>query len=95
MALSQDFAKMIEGQIAVWQAQIEEHQKQLGQAGAEAPAGYEKAGSTMRENAEQARKLLQQVRDAGESARQDVQASSLEAFERLQKGRADALGRLF
>jgi|1186.fasta_scaffold736667_2 predicted nucleic acid-binding Zn-ribbon protein len=93
MALKQDFAKVIESQIAVWQAQIKEHQEQMGKAGTEARAGYEKAVSTMRENAEQAGKLLHQVRDAGEGAWKDMQASSQQAFERLQKGWADALGR--
>ncbi len=68
MALKQEFAKLVESQITVWQAQIEEHQEQLGQAGAEARAGYEKAVATLRENAAQADKLLHQVRDAGEGA---------------------------
>jgi len=43
MALKQDFAKQIEGQIAVWQAQIKEHQDLLKQAGAKAQADTEKA----------------------------------------------------
>jgi hydroxylamine reductase (hybrid-cluster protein) len=93
MALKQDFQQVVEKQLAVWQAQIEEHQEQLGQAGAEARAGYEKAVATLRENAEQADKLLHQVRDAGEGAWKDMQASSLKAFEQLQKGWADAIGR--
>jgi hydroxylamine reductase (hybrid-cluster protein) len=93
MAMRQDVSRQIEGQIAVWQAQIKEHQEQLGQAGAEARAGYEKAVATLRENAEQADKLLHQVRDAGEGAWKDMQASSLKAFEQLQKGWADAIGR--
>ena len=93
MALKQDFQQVVEKQLAVWQAQIEEHQEQLGQAGAEARAGYEKAVATLRENAEQTDKLLHQVRDAGEGAWKDMQASSLKAFEQLQKGWADAIGR--
>ena len=93
MALKQDFQQVVEKQLAVWQVQIEEHQEQLGQAGAEARAGYEKAVATLRENAEQADKLLHQVRDAGEGAWKDMQASSLKAFEQLQKGWADAIGR--
>jgi len=93
MALKQEFAKLVEGQIAVWQAQIEEHQGRLGQAGAEGRAGYEKAVATLRENAAQADKLLHQVRDAGEGAWKDTQASSLKALEQLQKGWADAIGR--
>ena len=45
------------------------------------------------ENVEQASKLLAQARDAQENAWKDMQAASQSAFERLQKGWADALGR--
>ena len=47
----------------------------------------------MRENIEQANKLLAQARDAQENAWKDMQAASQSAFEQLQKGWADALGR--
>ena len=47
----------------------------------------------MRENVEHASKLLAQARDAQENAWKDMQAASQGAFERLQKGWADALGR--
>ena len=46
-------SKQIENQIAVWQAQIRDHQDRLAQAGAEARANYEKAIASMRENVEQ------------------------------------------
>ena len=71
MALKQDFAKQIENQIAVWQAQVGEYQERLGQAGAGARADYEKAVATMRENVERANKLLAQVREAQEGAWKD------------------------
>ena len=93
MALKQDFAKQIENQIAVWQAQVGEHQERLGQAGAGARADYEKAVATMRENVERANKLLAQVREAQEGAWKDVQDASRKAFEQAQKGWADALAR--
>jgi hypothetical protein len=75
MALKQDFAKVVENQIAVWQAQIEEHQDRLGKSGTEARIGYEKAV-----------KLLHQVRDASEGAWKDMQTSSLVAFEAAAEG---------
>ena len=37
MAVKQDFAKQLESQIAVWQAQIKEHQDEMAQAGAPPP----------------------------------------------------------
>jgi hypothetical protein len=86
MALKQDFAKVVENQIAVWQAQIEEHQDRLGKSGTEARIGYEKAVVSLRENAEQAVKLLHQVRDASEGAWKDMQTSSLVAFEAAAEG---------
>ena len=93
MALKQEFAQQIEQQIAVWQAQIKSHQERVAEAGATARAETEKAIAAMRENVEQASKLLAQARDAQENAWKDMQAASLSAFERLQKGWADALGR--
>jgi len=93
MALKQDFAKQIEGQIAVWQAQIKEHQEQLNQAGAKAQADTEKAIAQMQEQAEQAKKLLAQVQQASEAAWKDVHSANQKALEQLQKGWADALKR--
>ncbi len=93
MSLKQDFAKQIEGQIAVWQAQIRDHQERLAQAEAETRANYEKAVAGMRENVEQASRLLTQAREAQEGAWKDMQAASRSAFEQLQKGWADALRR--
>jgi hypothetical protein len=93
MALKQEFAKQIEAQVAVWQAQIKDYQERFGQVGAEARANYEKAVETMRENVEQANRLLAQAREAQEGAWKDMQAAQQRAFEQLQKGWADALGR--
>jgi peptidoglycan hydrolase CwlO-like protein len=93
MALKQDFAQQIENQIAVWRAQVGEYQERMGQAGTEARANYEKAVATMRENVEQANKLLAQVRAAQEGAWKDAQDASRKAFEQIQKGWADALAR--
>jgi hypothetical protein len=93
MSLKQDFAKQIESQIAVWQAQISDHQERLAQAGAEAQANYAKAIAGMRENVEQANRLLAQSREAQEGAWNDMQAASQGALEQLQKGWADALRR--
>jgi hypothetical protein len=93
MAINQEFAKQIEGQIAVWQAQIRDYQERMVQLGAEARANHEKAVATMRENVEQANRLLAQAREAQEGAWKDMQAASQSAFEQLQKGWADALRR--
>ena len=93
MALKQDFAKQVEAQISVWQAQIKEHQEQLKQAGAKAQADVEKAVKQLEHQAEEAKKLLAHVRDAGEAAWKDVHAANLKAFEQLQKGWAEALKR--
>ena len=41
MAMRQDVSKQIEGQIAVWQAQIKEHQERMAQAGEAARANHE------------------------------------------------------
>ncbi len=93
MPLKQEFAKQIEGQIAVWQAQIRDHQERLAQAGAEARANYEKAIAGMRENVEQANRLLAQANEAQEGAWKDMEVASQSALEQLQKGWADALRR--
>jgi hypothetical protein len=93
VALKQEFSQQIEQQIAVWQAQIKGHQERVAEAGATARAETEKAIAAMRENIEQASKLLAQARDAQDNAWKDMQAASQSAFEQLQKGWADALGR--
>lgn len=97
MAIKQDFAQQLERQIAVWQAQIKEHQEKLAtagaQAGTEAKAGYERSVAALREQAEAAGKLLAQTRDASEAAWKDIHAASSKAFEQLQQGWADALKR--
>lgn len=88
---NQDFAALIESQMGVWQGQIKDHQERLDHVGAEGRAKYEKAMVDMRENAEQTGKLLQKVREANEGAWKDMQTATQNAFERLQKGWADAL----
>jgi hypothetical protein len=93
MALKQDFAKQIEAQIAVWQAQIKDHRELMKQAGAKAQADTEKAIAQMQDQAEQAKKLLAQVQQASEAAWKDVQSANQKALEQLQKGWADALKR--
>ena len=93
MALKQDFEKQIQNQLAVWQAQIKEHQERLKEAGAKAQAGAEEAVKQLQEQAEHAKKLLAQVQQAGEAAWKDVHAANLKALEDLQKGWADALKR--
>ena len=93
MALKQDFAEQLQGQIAVWQGQIKTYQERLNQAGAQAKADYEKSIAMLRENTEQASKLLGQVREASEGAWKDMQAASERALAQLQQGWADALKR--
>jgi hypothetical protein len=93
VALKQDFTQQLQGQVAVWQSQIKDYQERLGQAGAQAKADYEKSIATLRDNAEQATKLLDQVRDANESAWKDMQAASSKALAQLQQGWAEALKR--
>ena len=93
MALRQEFAKQIEGQVAVWQAQIKEHQELMKQAGAKAQADAEEAIVQMQDQAEQAKKLLGQVQQASEAAWKDLHSANLKAFEQLQKGWGDALKR--
>jgi hypothetical protein len=93
MALKQEFAKQIEAQLGVWQAQIKEHQQQMTQAGAEARSNYEKSIAMMQQNAEQAGKLLRQVQEANEKAWKDMQGATQKSLETLQKGWADAVSR--
>ena len=54
MAIKQDFTKHLESQIAVWQAQIAEHQERLKQAGAQAKADYDKGVTEVQARAEEA-----------------------------------------
>ena len=97
MALKDDFAKQVENQLAVWQAQIKEYQERMTQAGAEAgsqaKAEYEKGLAQLKANADEAGKLLAQARGASEGAWQDLQAASGKAFAQIQQGWADALKR--
>ena len=93
MAMQQDMAQQIEAQIRVWQAQIKEHQERMGQAGAEAKAGYDQGLAQLRANVEEAGTLLRQVQDSNTAAWKDMQKASLDSLERLQKGWADALRR--
>jgi frataxin-like iron-binding protein CyaY len=93
MAIKQDFAKQLESQIAVWQAQIAEHQERLKQASTQAKAEYDKGVTQLQASAEEATKLLAKVRESSEQAWADMQTASGKAFEQLQKGWADALKR--
>ena len=93
MAVKQEFARQIEAQVQVWQAQIKEHQERMAQAGEAARANHEKAVAAMRENTEKATKLLNDVRQVQEAAWKDMQGTSQKAFEGLQKAWAEALGR--
>lgn len=93
MAIKQDFQKQLEAQISVWQGQIKDHQERMNEAGARAQADAEKAVAQLKEQTEQARKLLGEVQQASEAAWKDVHGANLKAFEQLQKGWADALKR--
>jgi hypothetical protein len=93
MAVKQEFEKQLQNQLAVWQAQIKEHQERIGEAGAKAKADSEKAVAQLKEQTEQAQQLLQQVQQASEAAWKDVHSANMKAFEQLQKGWADALKR--
>jgi|1185.fasta_scaffold500043_2 DNA anti-recombination protein RmuC len=93
MALKQNFAEQLKGQIAVWQGQINDYQERLGQASTQAQADYEKSIASLRDNTDQAAKLLGQVREASENAWKDMQASSEKALAQLQQGWAEALKR--
>jgi hypothetical protein len=93
VALKQEFARQIDAQIAVWQAQSKDYPERLNQTSAEARANYENAIASMRDNIEQANQLLAQARKAQDGAWRDMQAAQQRAFEQLQKGWADALRR--
>src|SRR4051812_41296864 len=54
MALKQNFAEQLKGQIAVWQGQINDYQERLGQASTQAQADYEKSIASLRDNTDQA-----------------------------------------
>jgi len=93
MAVKQEFQKLVEGQVAVWQGQLQDYQERMAQAGTEVRASHERGLASLRDNAEQAKKLLGGVQSANEAAWKDMQAASQKALEQLQKGWADALGR--
>jgi flagellar hook-basal body complex protein FliE len=95
MALKQDFQQIVEKQLAVWQEQTKEYQERLAHAGTDARAQLEKALGGLRENTEQAKKLLTQVQQTSEQAWKDVQGASQKAFAQLQEGWANALKRFF
>ena len=95
MALKQDFQQVVEKQLTVWQEQMKDYQERLGHAGTDARASLEKAMAGLRENDEQAKKLLGQVQGASESAWKDMQAGSQKALAQLQEGWANALKRFF
>jgi len=93
MALKQNFSEQLRQQIEVWQAQIKEYQTHLDKASSQARADYEKGIAQLRTNAEEAGRLLAKVQHANEAAWKDMQTASQRAFEQLQKGWGDALGR--
>ena len=93
MTLKHDLAEQVQGQIAVWQGQIKTYQERMEQGTAQAKADYEKSIATLRENTEQANKLLGQIRGANEAAWKDMQKASEKALAQLQQGWADALKR--
>ena len=93
MAVKQEFQKLVEGQVAVWQGQLKEYQERTAQTGAEARANYERSVANLRDNAEQAKRLLGEVQSANEAAWKDMQQVSEKALEQLQKGWAEALRR--
>ena len=95
MALKQDFQQTLEKQLAVWQEQTKEYQERLSSAGADARAGLEKALTSLRENTEDAKRLLGQVQGASEHAWKDTQQASQKAFAQIQEGWASALKRFF
>jgi len=95
VTLKQDFQQTLEKQLAVWQEQTKEYQERLSSAGADARAGLEKALASLRENTEDAKKLLGQVQGASEHAWKDMQQASQKAFAQIQEGWASALKRFF
>jgi flagellar hook-basal body complex protein FliE len=95
VALKQDFQQIVEKQLAVWQEQTKEYQERLAHASTDARAQLEKAMAGLRDNTEQAKKLLGQVQQTSEQAWKDVQGASQKAFAQLQEGWANALKRFF
>ena len=95
MALKQDFQQTLEKQLAVWQEQTKEYQERLATTGADARAGLEKAIASLRDNMDEAKRLLGQVQGASESAWKDMQQASQKAFAQIQEGWANALKRFF
>jgi hypothetical protein len=93
MTLKKDLADQVQGQIAVWQGQIKAYQERMGEAGAQARAEQERSINTLRESAEQAGRLLGQIREANEGAWKDMQTASEKALAQLQQGWAEALKR--
>jgi hypothetical protein len=93
MAMKQEFQKLVEDQIAVWQGQLGDYQGRMAQAGADARVDFEKGVASLRDNAERGKKLLGEVQSANEAAWKDMQGASQKALEELQKGWADALKR--
>ncbi len=84
MAIKQDFTKHLESQIAVWQAQIAEHQERLKQAGAQAKADYDKGVTEVQARAEEA---AAKAKADYEAAIKQLQASAEEAGKLLGKVR--------
>ena len=93
MTMKQDFQQIVEKQLAVWQEQTKDYQERLTHAGADARASLEKAVAGLRDNTEQAKKLLGQVQQASEGTWQDMQSTSQKALAQLQEGWANALKR--
>jgi hypothetical protein len=61
--------------------------------GEQARSDYKKAMEQMETQAEEARKLAEQVRSANEAAWKDMVTASQKAFAELQRGWADAVSR--
>jgi 3-methyladenine DNA glycosylase AlkC len=95
VTLKQDFQQTLEKQLAVWQEQTKEHQERLANAGTDTRAGLEKALAGLRDNTEEAKRLLGQVQGASEHAWKDMQQASQKAFAQIQEGWASALKRFF
>ena len=84
MTIKQDFTKHLESQIAVWQAQIAEHQERLKQAGAQAKADYDKGVTEVQARAGEAGA---KAKADYEAAIKQLQASAEEASKLLGKVR--------
>ena len=93
MAMNTEFARQIEQQIGVWQSQIRDYQEQMQRLGTEARANQEKAIEIMRQNVEQAGRLLTEAQGAQMEAWTAMQTASRHNFAQLQKAWAEALGR--